>query len=227
MSPSTSDSHSISTLSLGDEPDGLTQTSSDEQHLRLDKQLSDASKNAYEKQKIKVLIIGDEYAKNFAKVLDLVMDNSDKEVEEVVNPKMELCEITRFLFEKTIKYGKNDYVIIMFNTNNISNNRSFRFSIKNMLPVSKVTNLIILSELNKNIDKKITNAFFKKVREFTSTNRNISLQFFIDEKYIGTKYTIINNVKRIIMNKYNKLVIRTVNTAVNPDTSLTKQFFRE
>lgn len=103
----------------------------------------------YEKQETKVLIIDYESAKNFGRVLDLVMDNSDKDVEEMIYSKMELCEITRLSFEKTIKYGKNDYVIIMFNTNNISNKRSFRFSVKNMLPLSKVTNLMILSELKK------------------------------------------------------------------------------
>lgn len=76
-------------------------------------------------------------------------------VEEIVEPRKELRELSKKLFDKSFYYDKNDYVIIMFNTHNISNNRHLILALKHILSASKLSNIIIISECQKPVDDKI------------------------------------------------------------------------
>lgn len=53
----------------------------------------------------------------------------------------------------TTNYGKRDSVIVVFNTNNVSNNKMLNKALKNLLPSEKFTNnVIIVGNRNKRID---------------------------------------------------------------------------
>lgn len=79
----------------------------------------------------------DEYANNFDKIAHLLMGNSKCIVELITEPKFELSNITKDLLSLVTTYGSNDYVIVMVNTKNISNNTCLGYAIKNMFPLSK------------------------------------------------------------------------------------------
>lgn len=165
------------------------------------------------KNKNKFLIVGDEYAKNFDKIAHLLMDTSTVIIESIIKPKSELSEITQDLFSLVTTYGSNDYVLIMFNTKNISNNACLGYAIKNMLPISKFTNLIIMSELNMNIDHIIINKFLRRVNRYKYRNWNISLEIIIDDRSEKRKHHIVKELETL-MNccHHNRIVLKTVNT---------------
>ncbi|KAG5886874.1 hypothetical protein JTB14_024731 [Gonioctena quinquepunctata] len=89
-------------------------------------------------QQKRILVIGDEYGKNFARVLNLVIETSEYCVYEIIKPKMEQSEMSRNIFNDTIDFGSKDVVIMMFNTNNVSNNHTLRSAMRDILPASKL-----------------------------------------------------------------------------------------
>ncbi|VEN51451.1 unnamed protein product, partial [Callosobruchus maculatus] len=71
-----------------------------------------------EMKRHKVLIYGDQYAKHFRNILELYLDKSNFAIEAFVLPNIDFEHATKNIFRSTISYGQNDYVIMMFNTNN-------------------------------------------------------------------------------------------------------------
>ncbi|CAH2014668.1 unnamed protein product, partial [Acanthoscelides obtectus] len=57
----------------------------------------------------KILVFGDEYARNFRKVLELYIDKSRFTIESYVKPNIEFVMATKDIFTKTIPYGKDDF----------------------------------------------------------------------------------------------------------------------
>lgn len=100
------------------------------------------------------------------------MDNFNKEVEEMLQPKMEVSKLIRTIFQETISCGANDYFLLMFNTDNVSDSHSLRFFINNILHLRKTTNVIIRAELNKNLDSIITNRFRNRIKRYKAMNSN-------------------------------------------------------
>nr|CAI5863755.1 unnamed protein product [Callosobruchus analis] len=92
----------------------------------------------------KILIFGDEYARNFRKVLELYTDKSIFSVESYVRPNVEFLQSTRDIFVNTVTYGKYDFVIFMVSTRNIDNSYSLTKGLNNLLPLSRTTNLMLL-----------------------------------------------------------------------------------
>lgn len=174
--------------------------------------------------KCKLLIIGDEYGEKFAKILDLVMDTSNLNIDEVIKPNTELSDITKDLFSKVLNYDSNDFVIVMFNTKNISNNMNLKFALKNLLPLSKITNIIIMSELNHNLDQIIINTFIKKIRSFKRSNRISSIDFYVDNRCRGSKYKLVKEIESLLKQpRISNIVLKSVNIV----TDITENsFFR-
>lgn len=197
--------------------------SSDDQFLVLSQESEPSSRSGlHETQNVRMLegndskcklfIIGDEYGEKFAKILDLVMDTSNLNIDEVIKPNTELSDITKDLFSKVLNYGSNDFVITMFNTKNISNNMTLKFALKNLLPLSKFTNLIILSELNQNLDQIIVNTFHKRIRSFKWSNRNSSIDFYVDDRCRGSKYKLVKEIESVLKQpRISNIVLKSVN----------------
>lgn len=220
-------------ISLDDDSSPYLEISADEQYLRLN-QNRDHMEHLQEQHigvqepesesKCKMLITGDEYARNFVTTLGLVMDTSNWIMDEVIKPKSELCDITKELFSKVLNYNSNDFVIIMFDTKNVSNNRSLRYSIKNMLPISKYTNLVIMSKLNQNLDQILIKSFNRRIRQFKTRNINCSLDFFVDKGGIDSKYNLIKKIETIIKcPRISNIVLKSVTIDENVD----ENFFRQ
>ncbi|KAG5865756.1 hypothetical protein JTB14_008386 [Gonioctena quinquepunctata] len=93
-------------------------------------------------QQKRILVIGDEYGKNFARVLDLVIDTSEYCAHEIIKPKMELSEMSRNIFNDTIAFGSKDVVIMVFNTNNVSNNHTLRSAMRDILPAKPLSHIV-------------------------------------------------------------------------------------
>lgn len=161
-------------------------------------------------RKGKILILGDEYAKNFARVLDLVIDTSQYKVEEIVDPRKELSELSKNLFDKSIEYGANDYVIIMFSTKNVSNNRTLNLALKNILPASKLSNIIIISECHKPGDDRINKKIMARLYRFKKSNKNCSCLFLKDYKKNGDKVKVCNSIKYFLNRPVNLIVLKTI-----------------
>lgn len=208
----------------------INKLTNDPTTITLDESSQDIGKNANSREILnidrrgKILIIGDEYAKNFATILDLVMDMSNYSVEEIIKPKCELSDITLKLFEMLTNYGANDHVIVLFNTKNISNNVTLRHALRNLLPVGKFTNLIIISELNQNNDKIIVNAFKNGVHKFKKVNINSSVQFHNANRYYGSRFIIVKKIDHFIKRTSpDRIVLKTVNIVKSIDSD---NFFR-
>lgn len=90
--------------------------------------------------KSNILIIGDETTRNKASVLKNTMDVDKYIIEGSVKANIELEELTKTLFHDTFYH--NDYVIVIFNTRNISNTKTLNWALNNLLSVSRYTNLI-------------------------------------------------------------------------------------
>lgn len=161
-------------------------------------------------RKGKILIVGDEYAKNFARVLDLVIDTSQYKVDELVDPRKELSELSKNIFDKSIDYGTNDYVIIMFNTKNVSNNRTLNLALKNILPASRLINIIIISECHKPIDNRINKKIMATLSRFKKSNKNYSCLFLRDYKKNGSKIKLCNSIKYFLTRPVNSIVLKTI-----------------
>nr|CAI5864973.1 unnamed protein product [Callosobruchus analis] len=65
-------------------------------------------------KKCRVMVIGDEFAKNGSNVLHSTISSPDITIEGIVKPGLESSDLTLSLFYHSQQYGKNDYIIIMF-----------------------------------------------------------------------------------------------------------------
>ncbi|KAG5879506.1 hypothetical protein JTB14_004731 [Gonioctena quinquepunctata] len=172
-------------------------------------------------QQKRILVIGDEYGKNFARVLDLVIDTSEYCVHEIIKPKMELSEMSRNIFNDTIAFGSKDVFIMMFNTNN----HTLRSAMRDILPASKYTNVILISECNSSKNHIINEKIMKILFNFKSHNRNSSILFLTDFKQVGNKREICQRAEHFIKNIKSDVVLKTV-TISSDHTNKCLQFFR-
>lgn len=139
------------------------------------------------------------------------MDNPSFSVQEIIKPETELSTLTRDIFDNTVSYGQNDYVIVMFNTKNISNCKTLNLALKNILPISKTTNLVLLSECNAPIDQIINHKLGNAINRFSRLNRNVSFKFLIDRNQRGSKFEIFHMLKNHLnTSKYNNVVLKTI-----------------
>lgn len=167
-----------------------------------------------------ILILGDEYAKNFSSVLRH-STGSKYSIKAIVKPDCELSHLTGNLFADTLDYGQEDYVIIMFNTNNVSNNKNLYLALKQILPLCKITNILLISERHILIDQIIIRKVLKQVFNFRKHNSSISLRYLIDNKVKGSKCTVLENVKQFLTFTRSNISLKTINTCNAVMTCLT------
>nr|CAI5837870.1 unnamed protein product [Callosobruchus analis] len=128
-------------------------------------------------KKRRVLVIGDEFAKNGSSVLHSIISSPDITIEGIVKPGLEFSDLALSLFYHSQQYGKNDYIIIMVSTINISNLKQLNLALRHLLPLSKLTNLFIMSKRSQFDDFRVENYLLKTVNRFFIKNYNISLRF--------------------------------------------------
>nr|CAI5855429.1 unnamed protein product [Callosobruchus analis] len=136
-----------------------------------------------------ILIQGDEYARSFRRLLDSHIDKSFH-IDALVKPNIQFSYLTKDLFQKVINFGQDDYVV-MVNTNNISNSKSFYKGISNLLPISKFTNLILLCERNKIADQILINRIIPAKQVWAVAGDNADLPCDITPALPGDNVTML------------------------------------
>nr|CAI5817174.1 unnamed protein product [Callosobruchus analis] len=176
----------------------------------------------------KILIIGDELAVSIATNLDSALKKSDHDISGTVKPNADIFEISKVLFQSTRHCGQDDLVIFMFNSCNVSNFKTLRHALKQLLPIGKFTNLLILTRYNSHKDKIIGRFIEKQIDSYMLLQINVSISF-------GELYSISSLVNSNIIRKrhltipckVHKPVLKTVDTILNNNvTQKGDKFFR-
>lgn len=68
------------------------------------------------------------------------MDIISHIIDEVIKSKSEQSDIIKDISSKVLNYNSNDFVMLMFDTKNISNNITLKYALKNVLAISKFIN---------------------------------------------------------------------------------------
>lgn len=175
----------------------------------------------------KVLVIGDELATNVASRLHSLADETNFIIEGIVKPHIDFTDLTKSLFDNSMQYGENDFILLMFNTINISNYNSLKYALKHVLGISKVTNMIILSNCNLPNDVNIENHIHNEISKYCHANRSTSINYISNIRNIKhTLHYIIKTYIPLILNSKNKsLVLKTVQTRLVMNNNKPKQLF--
>ncbi|VEN55225.1 unnamed protein product [Callosobruchus maculatus] len=163
-------------------------------------------------RKRKILVIGDEFAKNGSTVLHSIIPDSDITIEGIVKPSIEFSDLALSLFYYSQQYGKNDYIIIMLSTINISNFRQLNLALRHLLPLSRLTNLYVMSKRSHCDDFRVENHISKTVNAFFVKNTNISLRF--QPNVFNTKTVLKKLAKEIVecTHRGRNIVLKVVET---------------
>ncbi|KAL3281918.1 hypothetical protein HHI36_005121 [Cryptolaemus montrouzieri] len=107
----------------------------------------------------------------------------------------------------------------MCSTNNINNHKSLRKCLRDLLPIAKFTNQIVIDQ-KKSEDCQILSALNKFTTDFQNNNINRSTCFFIINRSVkcfsnlkGLKSKIAKTLARIVENQSgmaNRLVLKTI-----------------
>lgn len=168
------------------------------------------------KEKNRVLIIGDEAAKNMAKYLN-TFNNVNYVTEGVAMPDVEFSTLAKLIFNYSINYGEKDFVICVFKTFNVSNYNCLKTALRLILPLGRATNLILISQRSYFGDEIIEKCINDRVYRYCRINRNMSIRYLFNVHSIrGILKTIIIKKNPSELNKLQKkIVMRSVQTYNN------------
>lgn len=166
------------------------------------------------KGKIKIKVVGDECAKNCSVIINSIFDKTKFHVEGLIKPECDFNNLTKNIFSTVLEYGHNDFIIVMFDTKNVNNSTHLKYALKNLLPLSKVTNLIIITQCNQPKDRSIVDLTKSQILAFHNSNRNTSLKFGPTSKRTS-KLKLCNIIcSKILYHMNNKpqsnIVLRTI-----------------
>lgn len=173
---------------------------------------SEKKKNAYLEEdrghmRKKLLLIGDETAKNLASYVNY-FSNLNYTVEGVSMPEVELATLAKSIFQYSRNYGRNDTIICTFKTLNISNHKHLEIALRHLLPLSRTTNLLLLSKLSDPNDYIIEHLIQNNINRFQAVNKNISIEYFPNiinmRKFLKTR--IANGLNR----RNNGIVLKSI-----------------
>nr|CAI5847382.1 unnamed protein product [Callosobruchus analis] len=88
-------------------------------------------------------------------------------------------------------------VVIVFDTNNVSNHKSLKKALHNILPLSKMTNIVLLSRRSQVGDIIIQKYIHETKKGYRDTNRNVSIDF---RSNLGNVKNAIRVVTKLYIN---------------------------
>ncbi|KAL3265711.1 hypothetical protein HHI36_009914 [Cryptolaemus montrouzieri] len=97
----------------------------------------------------------DEYSKGFRGILDSTIDRSRFHIEALIRNNIETADLTGDLFEITKFHTEWDYIKFTFSIRNVSNHRTLNACLKNLIPIAKMTNLIVIVDYEMSEDFRI------------------------------------------------------------------------
>lgn len=130
----------------------------------------DPVKKSSEVVKSKVLVYGDGSAKNYSLNLKSYLEDKVYMIEGIVKPGADMGEISNSIFNVTLGYSQNDYVIVFLDISYISS--ISYLALREILAIGKFTNLIFCFK-----SRGHTN--FKKLDRYLQTfrrNKNLSIK---------------------------------------------------
>lgn len=191
-------------------------------------EILDEVDNTSNKEKSRILVVGDETGKYIPTYLHKHVDHGTWEIYGNIKPGIEFLDLTRSLFDLSLQYGNNDVIFVIFNTYNISNWHNLKKALKLLLKLSKVTNLVILSKRGQADDINIEKFIRNKIYNFSRINKNCSLYFElnVDNIHSKTMWLVKNYFPKCVNNNVN-IVLKTIQVHNNIDmTDKLQKFFR-
>lgn len=167
------------------------------------------------KVKNKILIIGDEIVTNLSSYVNN-LGYHNFVIEGIAMPKIDLETLSKLIFSHSINYGENDLIICCFKTLNISNYKTLYNSLKNILPVSKLVNVILISERSLSGDDKIEQLIHAKVCWYNRVNRNIPIKYYYNIHNIRgfLKKLLIFSIPQLLNQGYKYAALRYIKPVV-------------
>lgn len=182
--------------------------------------------------KYKILIIGDESVRNLTGYVKSLV-GSDYMIEGIAMPHIELEMLSKSIFKFSFNYGVNDLIICSFKTSNVSNHKSLHNSLNNIFPISKFTNIILLSQRSLSDDKEVERKITNRVYHHNRRNRNMYISYYSNIYNLRgfIKKSIINLIPKFIEHGSKYILLKSVIThdsfeSENMSTNLNKSFFR-
>lgn len=141
-----------------------------------------------------------------------------------MKPNACVSELTENIFGKIKDYSSRDTVVIMFSENNIVNFKYLNILLRNVLPLGKFTNVLLLTKCDWRTKSNYISFICNKINNFCKLNNNISIHFSGQIKYRNDRQCKINACHKIVGhitgNTYkiaaNNIVIKTIDVMTNP-----------
>ncbi|KAL3286722.1 hypothetical protein HHI36_001218 [Cryptolaemus montrouzieri] len=135
----------------------------------------------------------------------------------MVKNNIEIADLAQDLIAKSEGHGHQDYIIFVFTTTNVTNNRTLNAFIKKLLPISKFTNLITIVNQKAPEDYQIINSIKKSVNQFLNQNINNGLTLLIGRD--NRKTEIVKKIQVILIDcsyntKQSELTVIHINIGV-------------
>lgn len=127
------------------------------------------------KIKKKILIVGDQFGKNCSQILYNLLENCEYTIEGIAKTHAGVLKLSENIFSLTRKYASQDFVVIMFNEINVKDIFTLKKFLRIILPISKFTNLLILTESG--VETRYRFAITDLIKKFHHQNSNISLNY--------------------------------------------------
>lgn len=163
-------------------------------------------------KKNKLLIVGDESARGFACLLSKHLNNMI--VDSNIKPNVNFLYLTKSMCDWSLNYGKNDAIVLVFNTINIANWKDLELAMKYLLGIGRSTNLIMISSREQLGDALIEKYIKNTIVKYCSRIRSCSINYTYNVK---NNYYIMNWLgKKLIpslLNGYSSnILLRTIKT---------------
>ncbi|KAL3287676.1 hypothetical protein HHI36_002143 [Cryptolaemus montrouzieri] len=113
-------------------------------------------------KKRRLTIIGDKYTPNARLEMRTLLDESQYNTTATIKNNCDTTDLVQDLVMESQKHGHRDYLIFIFNTNNVSNNKGLTVCLNRLLPISKFTNLVMLVHQKTTEDYRNTGAIQEK-----------------------------------------------------------------
>ncbi|VEN40626.1 unnamed protein product [Callosobruchus maculatus] len=194
-----------------------------------------------------VVIVSDEVGVNAAASLNPFLEKYNFSASGIVRPYADCCDISKSIFSNAIHCTQDDVLIVMLNTGNISNFRSLKLALKQIIPYGKLTNLLLVVKYEFEGDENIGNYIQQQIRNYCNTNKNTSIEFrpletshprglikiikqyFLDNSRTNSR-TVLKTVKLSTLLRSNAAtasINTSINTVSTEETQQMDKFFRD
>ncbi|KAL3272840.1 hypothetical protein HHI36_014301 [Cryptolaemus montrouzieri] len=122
-------------------------------------------------------LIGDESAKKFRSLLIRLLDENEFEITASIRDNMETAGLVAEAFKESSIHGRQDFIIFMFNTIDVSHQKLLGKYLHNLLPIGRLKNLIIFADKTWPEEYRIIRDIHRNIKNFLRNIINCSPSF--------------------------------------------------